>query len=158
MLDIIPLLLVNITMSYTCEQARFIQSKYGPIVEEHTSFNITMADICDPERPETLKFGLSSALWGSSEQPSTNEERVKRFKSYAANYCEPFKSAALWLPGDTFIPPDVFHVWTDPVKWDNHNARTTIAGNAAHPISPFRGQGLNNALQYAAPILRPSGP
>lgn len=102
-------------MSYFREQARFIQSKYHPIVklcplEEHTSFIITMADICDPERPETWKFGLSAALWGSSEQPSTNEERVKPFKSYAANYREPFKSAALWLSGDTFIPPDVFHV------------------------------------------------
>ena len=43
-----------------------------------------------------------------------------------------------------------FHVWTDPVKWDNRNDRTTIAGNSAHPISSFRGQGLNNALQDAA--------
>lgn len=109
-----------------------------------------MADVCDPEKPETWKFGLSAALWGSSEQPSTNEERVKPFKSYAANYREPFKSAALWLPGDTFIPPDVFHVWTDPVKWNNYNGKTTIVGDAAHPISPFRGQGLNSALQNAA--------
>ena len=117
-----------------------------------------MADICDPEGPETWEFGLSSALRGSSEQPPTNEERVKPFKSYAANCCEPFKSAALWLPGDTFIPPDVLHVWAGPVKWDNHNARTTIAGNAANPISPFRGQGLNNVLQMLHSILRPSGP
>ena len=142
-------------MSYSCEHARFIRSKYHPIVklcppEQHTSFIITIADICDPEKPESWKFGLSAALWGSSEQPSTNEERAKLFKSYAANCCEPLKSAALWLPGDTFILPDVFHVWTDPVKWDNRNGRTTIAGDAAHPISPFRGQGLNNALQDAA--------
>jgi hypothetical protein len=67
-----------------------------------------MANICDPENPETWKFGLSVALWGSSEQPSTDKERVKLFKSYAANYCESLKSAELWLPDDTLIPPDVF--------------------------------------------------
>ncbi|OCK95368.1 uncharacterized protein K441DRAFT_717404, partial [Cenococcum geophilum 1.58] len=154
-LDLIPLAPVNITMSYFREQARFIRGKYHPSVklcppEEYTSFIIAMADICDPENPETWKFGLSAALWGSSEQPPTNKERVKLFESCAANYCESLKPAALWLPDDTFIPPDVFHVCTNPVKWDNHNGRTTIAGDAAHPISPFRGQDLNNALQDAA--------
>ena len=143
-------------MSYFREQTRFIRSKYHPIVklcphpEQHTSFIVTMADICDPENPETWKFGLSVALWGSSEQPSTNKERVKLFKGYAANYCESLKSAALWLPDDTFIPLDVFHVCTNQAKWDDHNRGTKIAGDAAHPISPFRGQDLNNALQDAA--------
>jgi 2-polyprenyl-6-methoxyphenol hydroxylase-like FAD-dependent oxidoreductase len=36
------------------------------------------------------------------------------------------------------------------VKWNNHNGKTTIVGDAAHPIVPFRGQGLNSALQNAA--------
>ena len=47
-LDLIPLTPVNITMSYSREQGRFIRSKYHTIVklcphpEEQTNFAITM--------------------------------------------------------------------------------------------------------------------
>lgn len=40
-------------------------------------------------------------------------------------------------------------MWTNPVKWDNHDGRITIAGDAVHPISLFRGQGLNNTFEDA---------
>lgn len=41
-----------------------------------------------------------------------------------------------------------------PEPWDNHNGTITIAGDAAHPMTFHRGQGLNNAIQDAALIAR----
>lgn len=40
--------------------------------------------------------------------------------------------------------------------WDGHTARgrVTLAGDAAHPMTPHRGQGLNNAISDCAELLK----
>lgn len=72
-------------------------------------------------------------------------------------YAEPWRSAALWLPDDTFIPPDGVRYWENPVSWPNWNGKLTLSGDAAHPMMPFRAQGLNNAMadanQYVTSIV-----
>jgi 2-polyprenyl-6-methoxyphenol hydroxylase-like FAD-dependent oxidoreductase len=54
-----------------------------------------------------------------------------------------------WLPDDTYIAPDHIRYWADPIIWPTWNGKVTLAGDAAHPMMPFRAQGLNNALQDA---------
>lgn len=114
----------------------------------------TLADIMDKDRPETWIFQIYLSVWGFTEFPSTNEERVKLLKKYGENYCEPFRSATRWVRDDQIIPPDKYHVWCRPTKWDNHNGRMTLVGDAAHPMGPHRGQGLNNALEDASQLVK----
>lgn len=43
---------------------------------------------------------------------------------------------------------DLISYW-ESKPWDTHEGRVTLAGDAAHPMPPHRGQGLNHAIQDA---------
>ncbi|KAJ4148686.1 hypothetical protein NW765_017553 [Fusarium oxysporum] len=159
-----PLTVLNFCYSFTAEEARYLRSKIHPIAtlgphpHQNTYFFLTLADVPDPDKPETWLFQISLSLWNEGQQPETYEERVRMFKKLAANYCEPFKYLAEWVREDAIIPLDNFSTWKQIQPWHNHNGRVTIAGDAAHPMAPYRAQGLNNALedagQYVGAIIR----
>ncbi|KAJ0287907.1 hypothetical protein CBS470a_005173 [Colletotrichum nupharicola] len=54
-----------------------------------------VADVPDPEDPETWEFQVALSLWSTEDPPETNEDRIKYFKKLAEPYCEPYRSAAL---------------------------------------------------------------
>lgn len=100
---------------------------------------------------------------GSGERDETLDAagRLAQVKEKGATMCEPFRSAILWMPDDTNITYDSMSYWVS-VPWDNHDGRATLAGDAAHPMTPRkfssnmccrtlrfagdRGQGLNHAI------------
>lgn len=98
---------------------------------------ITVADIGDPKRPETCVFQLLYSRWGGV-TPETKEGRVALFKEIGQQFCEPFRSAAMWVEDDTYIHPDRLTHWPNPQQWDNHGGRVTLAGDAAHPMAPSK--------------------
>jgi hypothetical protein len=122
--------------------------KFGAHPDQPTLFMIVPVDIPDLERPEDWKYQTCLSTWGAKHSDS-NEERLRVFKEAASKYAEPWRSAAQWLSDDTYIPPDTIKYWANPEIWPNWNGKVTLAGDGAHPIVPFRAQGLNNALQDA---------
>jgi len=42
----------------------------------------------------------------------------------------------------------------EPVPFDSHQGRATLAGDAAHPMTPQRGQGLNHAICDLGNLVR----
>lgn len=66
---------------------------------------------------------------------------------------EPWKSSILWIPEETEIPPPSNVAYWPTVEWDNKNGLITLAGDAAHPLPPHRGQGLNHCIQDISNLL-----
>ncbi|KAF2096666.1 FAD/NAD(P)-binding domain-containing protein, partial [Rhizodiscina lignyota] len=160
-LHVEPTMVMNFSTTYTREQALYLKGKYHPVLQMYpahpdqpTLALFTLADIKDKDRPETWVFQMYLSIWGTNDYPPTNDERVKLFKKYGENYCEPFRSATRWVRDDQIITPDKYRVWCRPTQWDNHGGRITLAGDAAHPMGPHRGQGLNNALEDASQLNR----
>jgi FAD binding domain len=158
-----PCTVVNIGRKYTAEQARFIRGSLDPVYkfgghpDQPTLFLITSVDIADLDKPEDWKIQLFLSTWGAT-HAATNAERVRIFKEAASKYAEPWRSAAQWVPDDTYIAPDHIRYWANPTIWPNWGGKATLAGDAAHPMMPFRAQGLNNAMQdankYVEQLLR----
>lgn len=86
----------------------------------------------------------------------TPAEHIAHQKELAKEYADPFKSAVEWLSDDSttawygkmqhWDPGDCNH------RWDNKGGRITLAGDAAHPMTFQRGQGLNHAITDAAKL------
>ena len=93
-------------------------------------------NIADPNDPATWSFQSYVDVWDGKGIPAeTNAERLAHVKQLGSMYCEPFRSAALWLKDDTYVPKDVMKHWEHPVAWDNHGGRITLAGDAVSNLN-----------------------
>lgn len=80
----------------------------------------------------------------------SNAELVAHQKSLAKHFVDPWKSVFEWMPDDHPVWYGKLRHWDprDPGhEWDNQLGRVTLAGDAAHPMTFQRGQGLNQALK-----------
>ncbi|KZL63360.1 fad-binding domain containing protein, partial [Colletotrichum incanum] len=84
-------------------------------------------------------------VWRGHSVSLQGQEAIKYATKDLAGICEPFRSALEWTPGDSACYLDEMKYWL-PSLWDTHDGRVTLAGDAAHPMLPFRGQGLQHAI------------
>ena len=89
----------------------------------------------DPRKPENWLFGVMVSWLGKPDADSDHAARLAQVKERGKYLPEPAKSAIEWLPDDCKVPMNSVSYWI-PVPWDGHGGRVTLAGDAAHPMSP----------------------
>jgi 2-polyprenyl-6-methoxyphenol hydroxylase-like FAD-dependent oxidoreductase len=113
----------------------------------------SIQDVKDPNAPDTWLFQNVISWIGQprAEDLPDAASRMKFWKEKAQNFAEPWRSVGKDLPDDLPVIVDRTTVWRPSMDWtQKFGHRVTLAGDAAHPMPPHRGQGLNNALQDAA--------
>ena len=109
-------------------------------------------DASDSNHPESWVFMhyISYPEPREFENQKSVTEHVSYQKEMAAHFADPWRSSFEWMPdGTTTAWYGKLKHW-DPAlsehKWDNRGGLITLAGDAAHPMTFQRGQGLNHAL------------
>ena len=78
---------------------------------------------------------------------------LEELKEIAQSLAEPWRSSILWIPEGTEIPEPSSVAYWPTSEWDNKAGLITLAGDAAHPLPPHRGQGLNHCIQDVSNLL-----
>ncbi|KAH7109417.1 hypothetical protein B0J11DRAFT_236164 [Dendryphion nanum] len=149
---------------FTREQALHLR-QFHPLFlasahpDNHFAF-FGMQDAADPDDPSSWTFFFYIS-WQSSleEQDATKDwteaQRLAQQKGFAKKFCDPWRSAYEWTPDDAPVWYMGLTDWDpglDGHRWDNHGGLVTLVGDAAHPMTYQRGQGLNHSMTDAGKL------
>ncbi|KAL8735854.1 MAG: hypothetical protein Q9181_002659 [Wetmoreana brouardii] len=105
-----------------------------------------------PDHPESWFFHMAMAWLSESDNKSSYSEILALIKARAEGMGEPARSAFTWLPSDTEVHKADISYWISQ-PWNNRQGRLTLAGDAAHAMPPYRGQGLNHCICDVSHLL-----
>ena len=146
----VPYSAVNLHVCYNdAEKAKFVR-QHHPVMTMGIHPDgywlwISIQDVPDPADPATWVFQLQSTWKAQEGEDVANLANLKR---RAATYGEPFRSANLWIPDGTPIYENKLS-YLVPATWDTRGGRVRLTGDAGHPVTFQRGQGLNHGIADA---------
>ncbi|KIW01753.1 uncharacterized protein PV09_06929 [Verruconis gallopava] len=153
-----PIFHTNMTVCYgDAEKAKYLRQEFPTsyLALSENSYHAfqSISSMPDgPEHPETWVFHLAMAWLGDSDQSMSYPERLALIKSKAQTLGEPARSAFTWIPENTLVHKADISYWISK-PWNNHDGRMTLAGDAAHAMPPYRGQGLNHCICDVSHLL-----
>lgn len=119
-----------------------------------------MQDAADPDDPSSWTFFFYISWYSSLEEQDatadwTDAQRLTQQKELSKKFCDPWRSAYEWTPDDAPVWYMGLTDW-DPGReghrWDNHGGLITMVGDAVHPMTYQRGQGLNHSITDAGQL------
>ncbi|ORX95308.1 hypothetical protein BCR34DRAFT_607989 [Clohesyomyces aquaticus] len=160
----IPYAATFVQMRFTKEQALFLRS-FHPLYlasahpENRFAF-FGMHDVADSNDPTTWTFFYYISWHSSLEEQDatadwTDTQRLAQQKEFAKSFCDPWKSAYEWTPDDAPVWYLGLTDWDPGLeghRWDNHGGLVTMVGDAVHPMTYQRGQGLNHSITDAGKL------
>lgn len=76
-------------------------------------------------------------VWRGHSVNLQGKEAIEYAKGDMSSLCEPFQSAMEWTPEGSSCHLDEMKYWL-PSRWETHDGRVTLAGDAAHPMLPCK--------------------
>ncbi|KAG8630473.1 hypothetical protein KVT40_002092 [Elsinoe batatas] len=146
-----PIWHMNMTVCYgEADKARYLRSEFPTsfLALSQQSFHAfqSISSMPDgPDHPESWIFHLAMAWREEAKHELSHEERLAIIKKKAEGLEEPARSSFLWIPEGTKVNKADISYWVTQ-KWENHQGRLVLLGDAAHPMPPYRGQGLNHCI------------
>ncbi|KHN94879.1 Aromatic-ring hydroxylase-like protein [Metarhizium album ARSEF 1941] len=147
-----PIFHTNMTVCYNdADKAKTVRHQYPTsyLALSQRSFHAFQSISSMPEgpdHPESWVFHMAMAWLGEVDNSLSYRDRLALIKERAAGMGEPARSAFMWLPDDTEVHKADISYWVTQA-WDNRQGRLTLLGDAAHPMPPYRGQGLNHCIK-----------
>ncbi|KAL7625133.1 hypothetical protein AAE478_004347 [Parahypoxylon ruwenzoriense] len=164
----LPIAAIFINASFSRDRALWLRKHYtilNPVVHPDNQMGLlALLDGENKDDPESWRFAFYIS-WLCSVEEQTSEvasgmgvrERLRQIKEKSKTFGEPLRSCYEWIPDDL---DEVYWIGSanwDPSlpehEWDNHGGRVTLLGDAAHPMTFHRGQGLNHAIADAFKLV-----
>ncbi|KAF2650604.1 FAD/NAD(P)-binding domain-containing protein [Lophiostoma macrostomum CBS 122681] len=150
---------------HTREHALYLRAKpHNPLYQvaphpEGCCAWLSLHDGDDKEHPENWTFFHYISFPEPREEINTrsNREHIAHQKAMARKFVDPWRSVFEWMPDDMDVWYSKLRNWDPSLPehaWDNRAGRVTLAGDAAHPMTFQRGQGLNHALQDSFTVCK----
>ncbi|KAF1999350.1 FAD/NAD(P)-binding domain-containing protein [Amniculicola lignicola CBS 123094] len=161
----LPYTATFIQRKFPTEQALYLR-KFHPLFlacahpDNHFAF-FGMQDAADADDPSSWTFFFYISWHSSLEEQDatahwTDAQRLTQQKEFGKKFVDPWKSALEWTPDDARVWYLGLTDW-DPGqeghRWDNHSGLITMVGDAVHPMTYQRGQGLNHSITDAGKLL-----